>query len=172
MREFIDGLSTAQPPLVRLPGTAVFLNRGGDTAPLAMRANVEHNHVLAEHVVIMTLTTEPVPRIPDSERITVDALGAPGDRIVHAVARFGYMERANVPKALRLLTPEQTDGPLNMERATFFLSKLELCQGDTPTMAVWRKRLFIATSHLTADAAAYFGLPLDRTVIIGSRLQI
>ena len=172
MREFIDGLSTAQPPLVRLPGTAVFLNRGGDTAPLAMRANVEHNHVLAEHVVIMTLTTEPVPRIPDSERITVDALGAPGDRIVHAVAHFGYMERANVPKALRLLTPEQTDGPLNMERATFFLSKLELCQGDTPTMAVWRKRLFIATSHLTADAAAYFGLPLDRTVIIGSRLQI
>ncbi len=39
-------------------------------------------------------------------------------------------------------------------------------------MAAWRKRLFIATSHITADAAAYFGLPLDRTVIIGSRLQI
>ncbi|WP_137144937.1 potassium transporter Kup [Mycolicibacterium sp. CR10] len=172
MREFIDGLSTHQPPLVRLPGTAVFLNRGGDTAPLAMRANVEHNHVLAEHVVIMTLTTEPVPRIPDSERITIDALGDPDDGIVHTVARFGYMERANVPRALRLLDTEQTEGTLDLERATFFLSKLELCQGDTPTMAAWRKRLFIATSHITADAAAYFGLPLDRTVIIGSRLQI
>ena len=39
-------------------------------------------------------------------------------------------------------------------------------------MAPWRKRLFIATSHLTSDAAASFGLPLDRTVIIGSRLQV
>ncbi len=75
-----------------------------------MRANVEHNHVLAEHVVIMTMTTEPVPRIPDSERITVDDLGDPDDGIVHAVARFGYMERANVPTALRLLDPEQTEG--------------------------------------------------------------
>jgi KUP system potassium uptake protein len=26
--------------------TAVFLNRGKATTPLAMRANVEHNHVL------------------------------------------------------------------------------------------------------------------------------
>jgi KUP system potassium uptake protein len=39
-------------------------------------------------------------------------------------------------------------------------------------MAAWRKRLFIATSYITADAAAYFGLPQERTVIIGSRLQV
>lgn len=172
MREFVDGLSTREPPLVRLPGTAVFLNRGGNTAPLSMRANVEHNHVLAEHVVIMSLTTEPVPRIPDAERITVDDLGASEDGIIHVVARFGYMERVNVPNTLRLLDPDQTEGPLDLDQATYFLSKLELCQGDAPTMAAWRKRLFIATSHITADAAAYFGLPLDRTVIIGSRLQI
>ena len=47
LREFVDGLVHRDPPLVRIPGTAVFLNRGKDTAPLAMRANVEHNHVLA-----------------------------------------------------------------------------------------------------------------------------
>jgi KUP system potassium uptake protein len=33
-------------------------------------------------------------------------------------------------------------------------------------MAPWRKRLFIATAHITADAAEYFGRPRDRTVII------
>ena len=46
LRAFIDQLHAASPPLPRVPGTAVFLNRGKDTAPLAMRANVEHNHVL------------------------------------------------------------------------------------------------------------------------------
>ena len=39
-------------------------------------------------------------------------------------------------------------------------------------MAPWRKRLFIATSYIAADAAAYFNLPLDRTVIVGSRMEL
>ncbi|WP_240431051.1 potassium transporter Kup [Mycobacterium kyogaense] len=172
MQDFIDGLTTMDPPLVRLPGTAVFLNRGDDTAPLSMRTNVEHNHVLAEHVVIMSLTTEPVPRIPDSERVSVDRLGPGDDGIVHVVARFGYMEHVNVPRVLGLLDPAQTEGPLDLANATYFLSKLELCEGDRPSMARWRKRLFIATSYITSDAAAYFGLPLDRTVVIGSRLEV
>lgn len=180
MQDFIDGLGTRTPPLLRLPGTAVFLNRGADgregygddTAPLSMRSNVDHNHVLAEHVVIVSLTTEPVPRIADAERLSVDDLGAADDGIIRVIARFGYMDRVDVPRALRLLDPSQTEGPLDLDHATYFLSKLELCQGDAPTMAPWRKRLFIATSHITADAAAHFGLPLDRPVIIGSRLQI
>ncbi|KGI71227.1 potassium transporter Kup [Mycolicibacterium rufum] len=172
MREFVDSLSTADPPVVRLPGTAVFLNRGNETAPLAMRANVRHNHVLARHVVILSMTTETVPRVDDAARMSVDELGAADDGIIGVIARFGYMERVDVPRALRLLDPADTEGPLDLDGATYFLSKLELCQGDAPTMAPWRKRLFIATSHLTSDAAASFGLPLDRTVIIGSRLQV
>jgi len=39
-------------------------------------------------------------------------------------------------------------------------------------MAPWRKRLFIATSYLTADAAEFLGLPRDRTVIMGSRIDV
>ena len=82
------------------------------------------------------------------------------------------MERPNVPRALSLLDPDQTEGPIDLDNASYFLSKIELCAGDAPTMAPWRKRLFIATSHITADAAAHFGLPLARTVIVGSRIEI
>jgi KUP system potassium uptake protein len=39
-------------------------------------------------------------------------------------------------------------------------------------MAPWAKRLFIATSYITADAAEYFGLPRDRTVIMGSQIEV
>jgi KUP system potassium uptake protein len=39
-------------------------------------------------------------------------------------------------------------------------------------MAPWRKRLFIATSYLSTDAAQYFGLPPDRTVIMGERTEV
>ena len=172
LREFVDQLADYDPPLVRVPGAAVFLNRGKETAPLAMRANVEHNHVRHEHVVIVALDTSPVPRVADSERLEVNALGYARDGIIHVAAHFGYMETPNVLGALRLLDPTQTEGPIAVDEASYFLSKLELTKGTQPTMASWRKRLFIATSYLTADAAEFFGLPHERTVIMGSRIEV
>jgi KUP system potassium uptake protein len=172
LREFVNGLRDCEPPLVRMSGTAVFLNRGKETAPLAMRANVEHNRVLHRHVVVMSIDTVPVPRLPDDERITIDELGYKRDGIIHVSACYGYMERPNIPAALRLLDPAHTEGHIDVDTASYFLSKLELTAGDEPTMTPWRKRLFIATSYITADAAAYFSLPLDRTVIIGSRIEV
>jgi KUP system potassium uptake protein len=172
LREFIDQLANFRPPLVRIAGTAVFLNRGKETAPLAMRANVEHNRVLHEHVVIMSIETLPVPRVPDEERIEVDTLGYAQDGVIHVTAKFGYMERPNIPAALRLLEPRRTEGRIAIDDASYFLSKLELRAGSAPTMAAWRKRLFIATSYITADAAEYFGLPGDRTVVMGARIEV
>jgi len=172
LMRFIDELGRMDPPLARIPGTAVFLNRGKDTAPLSMRTAVDHIHALHQHVVIVSLETEPVPRVADSERISVDHLGRSDDGIFHVQARFGYMERPHVPRALLLVHPENCEGGIDLGHASYFLSKLELVAGDQPGMATWRKRLFIATSYITGDAAAYFGLPQDRTVIIGSRLEV
>jgi KUP system potassium uptake protein len=172
LRGFVEQLPNYDPPLVRMRGTAVFLNRGKQTTPLAMRANVEHNRVLHDHVIVMSIDTVPVPRLPDDERTTIDELGYRKDGIIYVSARYGYMERPNIPHALTLLDPEHTEGPIDVDSASYFLSKLELAAGDDSSMAPWRKRLFIATSHITADAAAYFRLPLDRTVVIGSRIEV
>ncbi len=172
LREFVDQLADCRPPLVRTPGTAVFLNRGKETAPLAMRANVEHNRVLHEQAVIMSIETLPAPRVPDAERIEVDPLGYAEDGVVHVTAKFGYMERPNIPAALRLLDPKQTEGRIAIDEASYFVSKLELRAGSAPTMAAWRKRLFVATAYIAADAAEYFGLPIDRTVVMGARIEV
>ncbi len=170
--EFIDDLRSGRASTRQIPGTAVFLNRGKETAPLAMRANVEHNHVRHEHVVILALKTEPVPRVPADRRVVVDDLGYADDGIIHVTARFGYMETPDVPGTLALLDPSATEGPLRLDETSYFLSKMELRRGTAPTMAPWRKRLFIATSYITADAAEYFGLPRDRTVIMGSHIEV
>ncbi|MER5907004.1 potassium transporter Kup [Streptomyces mirabilis] len=170
--EFIDHLRSGQEPTLRAPGMAVFLNRGKETAPLAMRANVEHNHVRHDQVVILSIKTEPVPRVPAEQRIVVDDLGYADDGIIHVTARFGYMETPDVPGTLAMLDPADTEGPLQLDQASYFLSKIELRRGKAPTMAPWRKRLFIATSYITADAAEYFSLPRDRTVIMGSHIEV
>lgn len=170
--EFIDRLRSGKVSTLRIPGTAVFLNRGKQTTPLAMRANVEHNHVRHDQVVILSLETEPVPRVPADRRLVVDDLGYADDGIIHVTARLGYMETPDVPSTLAMLEPAQTEGPLQLDQASYFLSKIELRRGKAPTMTPWRKRLFIATSYITADAAEYFGLPRDRTVIMGSHIEV
>jgi KUP system potassium uptake protein len=169
---FVDHLHAMKPPLTRVAGTSVFLNRGKDTAPLAMRANVEHNEVLHEHVLILSIETMPVPHIPAAERITVDDLGYRDDRIAYVTARFGYMDQQNVPGLLPLIRQADIEAPLDDEKLSYFLSHIELSVGSTPGMSRWRKHLFTATSRITADAAEYFQLPRDRTLIMGSRIEL
>ena len=172
LRAFIDQLHVMKPPLLRVPGTAIFLNRGKATAPLAMRANVEHNEILHEHVLILSIETANVPHIPAEERLQVDDLGYADDRIIYVAARFGYMDKTNVPDLLPLIRAASAESPLNDDKLSYFVSRIELVPGQTPGMSRWRKHLFIATSRITADAAEYFQLPRERTVIMGSRIEL
>ena len=172
LREFIDELHARKPPLLRVPGTAIFLNRGKETAPLAMRANVEHNEVLHDHVIILAITTLLVPHVADADRLEIDDLGYKEDRIYHVTARFGYADTPNVPSLLPLVSAAGKEHALSGGKISYFLSTIEIRRGNTPGMSRWRKRLFVATARLTADAAEYFQLPRESTVIMGARIEL
>jgi KUP system potassium uptake protein len=110
--------------------------------------------------------------VPPEQRIVVDDLGYADDGIMHVTAYFGYLETPDLPAALAMLDPAATEGRADLDEASYFLSKIELRRGEETTMAPWRKRLFIATSHITADAAEHFGLPRERTVIMGAHIEV
>ncbi|MCW2896005.1 MAG: potassium transporter Kup [Actinomycetia bacterium] len=169
---FIDELHGKKPPLTRVPGIAIFLNRGKDTAPLALRANVKNNHVLHDQVIILTATTLLVPHVPEDSRLEIDDLGYMEDRIYHVTARFGYMDTPAIPPLLPLIRKASPEGHLEGDMVSYFLSTIEVRMGNSPGMSRWRKRLFVATARLTADAAEYFKLPRERTVIMGSRIEL
>jgi KUP system potassium uptake protein len=171
LHDFVDQLHAMH--LTRVPGTAIFLNRGKETAPLAMRSNVEHNHVLHEQVLVLSIQTAPVPHIPTERRLDIDDLGWTDDQIVHVTARFGYLDPPNVPALLPLICETPHCERIDLDNISYFLSTIELHLGPAGDgLWRWRKRLFIATSRLTADAAEYFQLPRDRTVIMGSRIEL
>ncbi len=170
--EFITQLHAMKPPLHRVPGTAIFLNRGKATAPLALRANVEHNEILHEEVLILSVETTTAPHVPEAERLQIDDLGYRDDGITHVTALFGYMDQTNIPGLLPLIRAASTESSLPDGNLSYFVSRIELVPGPAPGMSRWRKRLFIATSRITADAAEYFRLPRERTVIMGSRIEL
>ncbi|MSO41154.1 MAG: potassium transporter Kup [Solirubrobacterales bacterium] len=169
--EFITELRAEEPPIARVPGTAVFMNRGRVTAPLSMRANVDRLHSLHEHVVVLSLETMPVPRIPDSERLEIDELGHKDDGITFVRAKHGYFEQYDVPALIRLTAEAGVKCPLEAEEASYFLSKIELRVSDRPGMSVWRKHLFLATATIAAEPADYFRLPREQTVFLGSQIE-
>jgi KUP system potassium uptake protein len=107
-----------------------------------------------------------------ADRLVIDDLGYTDDGITHATARFGYMDQPNVPEVVRQIGKAHIEFPLEVDDASYFLSTIDLYRGDEPGMSRWRKNLFLATSRITADAAEYFGLPRDRTVILGSRIEV
>jgi KUP system potassium uptake protein len=172
LREFITQLHAMKPPLPRVPGTAIFLNRGKTTAPLAMRANVEHNEILHDHVIILSVETMPAPHVPEAQRLQIDDLGYKDDGIFHVTARFGYMDQTDVPGLLPLIRDAGIEGSSPDGKLSYFVSRIELVPGDDPGMSQWRQRLFIATSRITADAPESLRLPRERTVSMGSRIEL
>ncbi|WP_431895916.1 potassium transporter Kup [Micromonospora haikouensis] len=172
LREFVSQLHDGTYPVQTVPGTAVFLNRTGETAPLALRANVQHNQVRHQNVIILSVETSPVPRVPATDRLTVDDLGYADDGITHVTVRYGYTETPDLPAALRDLPAAYTEGPLDLRHASYFLSKVELGRSADSRMPGWRRRLFMATTHVAADAAEHFSLPRDHTVVMGSRIDV
>jgi KUP system potassium uptake protein len=172
LTDFVELLRIMQPEVDRVPGTAVFLNRSTRTTPLAMRENVEHNHVLHENVLILSIEPQTVPYVPHEERLTIDDVCHRDDGISLVVARYGFQEHPDIPALVRQAAEQGLEQPIDLSDVTYFLSKIEIVPTDAPGMAPWRKRLFLATAHIAADAVEYFQLPRHRTVLLGSAIEI
>jgi KUP system potassium uptake protein len=171
LRDFVKELRAHDPPVDRTPGTGVFLNRGKETAPLSMRACVDHLHSLPENAVILSLETLPVPRIRPEDRLEIDDLGYQDDRLTFVLAKHGYAEEYDVPKLVRQISKTGVECPVDARQASFYLSRVELRPSDKPGMSRWRKRLFLVTALLSAEPSAYFHLPRERTVTLGSEIE-
>ena len=69
LADFVEQLGVERFPVQQAPGVGVFLTPNLETTPLALRANVEYNHVLHDHVIIVSIRTERVAHVPDHERL-------------------------------------------------------------------------------------------------------
>ncbi|GAA3437073.1 potassium transporter Kup [Kutzneria kofuensis] len=170
MAEFVDELRSAG--TVRVPGTAVFPHPSKETVPLALRANFEFNGVVHEHVVIVTVIPENVPHVPRNERLNVDSLHRTDDGIVHLTVRFGFQDDQDIPSALRdafMLTSELEVDPAS---AFYYLSRVSIELGAGDGLPRWQKMLFIGLAHNAASPALYFRLPVERTVVMGTRVDL
>jgi len=162
---FLDNIKEHGP--TRVPGTAVFLSSQGQSVPHALLHNLAHNKVLHERVVFLTVRTEDVPFVRDAERIEVEDLGGNFYRVV---AHYGFKEDPDVPRALNQCAVCGRE--MNLLETSFFLSRETLIPTKMPGMAPWRERLFIWMARSAQNAMAFFRLPSNRVIELGTQVEI
>jgi KUP system potassium uptake protein len=173
LNEFLEGLATTRPPILRVPGVAVFLCRDNDTTPLALRADVEHTHSLHDKVVIASVDTVGIPHVDRFDRFAVELLGHGLFKVFHLTIRTGYQDKLNVPEQLALARRQGLlERSLDLEHASYFVSRITITATDAPIMQPWRKHLFIAMARNASSPVDHFKLPTNRTVIMGSQVEL
>src|SRR4051812_25331482 len=171
LKGFVEKVDAMDPPTPRAARTGVFLNANLETTPLALRANLDHNGAIHENVVIVSVQTLRVPHVPDGERVTLDDLGYRDDGMTHLTVRYGFQDTFDIPGALRGCA-DKIETDVDLENVSYFISRISILPTDAPGMARWRKKLFKTIARNAADPVPYFGLPDDRTVVMGSHIEL
>jgi KUP system potassium uptake protein len=162
---FIHDIELSKPH--RVPGTAVFMTSNAEGAPPVLLHHFKHNKVLHRQVVLLSISTTHVPEVPREERVSIRDVGA---GIFTVGARYGFMQS---PDVLEILERCRAGGLAISDRDTsFYLGRETLLTTGRSGMARWRKWLFSAMSRNARPATAFFGLPPNRVVEMGTQIEL
>ena len=167
LKPFLDSLFVEVPQ--RVPGTAVFLTATPDATPLALLHNLNHNKVLHERVVFLTVEVTDIPWVTFDKRVAVMKLGHGCWRMS---VRYGFMNEPDITQALEIASTLGLE--FDMMSTSFFLSReTVLAVPDLPSgMAFWREKLFAMMARNAGNAADYFKLPTNRVIELGTKIAI
>jgi KUP system potassium uptake protein len=156
----------ASPAPSRAPGTAVFLASNAEGLPRALWHNLRYNNVIHERIILITIETLEIPRVPADQRLEITEV-LPG--IVRVVGRAGFMETPTVTGILR--EADRRGLRYNPAETTFFVGNESLFYGRS-TLRGWEKRLFAYLLRNSRRAASFYGVPDRRLVEFGTRLGV
>jgi KUP system potassium uptake protein len=165
LEDFVAAVA-ATPP-TRVPGTAVFMTAQPRGTPPALAHNLRYNKILHEHVVVLTVTTAPVPYVSAKDQISVQTYGY---GISNVRAQYGFMQDPHVPEALGIARDQGVE--LDPEDMIYFLGRETIIVTQRAGMATWRERLFVLMARNAVRATAFFRLPPERVVELGVQVEM
>ncbi|PKO83627.1 MAG: potassium transporter Kup [Betaproteobacteria bacterium HGW-Betaproteobacteria-11] len=152
----------------RVAGTGIFMTTNPDSVPRAMLHNLLHNKVLHQRVILLNVNVKDIPHVPETERIHVKALP---QGFWQVIIDYGFKDEPNIPVALT-----QLDGlgmePLEMMETSFFLGRETIVPNVIPSMPLWRQILFTWMFRNADTATAYFRIPANRVVELGTQIEL
>ncbi len=152
----------------RVAGTGIFLTPQPDSVPRAMLHNLLHNKVLHERVILLNVKMRDIPHVNAADRMQTEALPQGFFRVI---LNYGFKDTPDIPAALEHLG-EQGMAPLEMMETSFFLGRETIVPNAVPAMIFWRQVLFIWMFRNADTATAYFKIPTNRVVELGTQIEL
>ncbi|MCP5269502.1 MAG: potassium transporter Kup [Zoogloeaceae bacterium] len=162
---FIDSLLLGLP--TRVPGTAVFMNADPEGVPHALLHNLMHNKVLHERIVLVSVQVFDVPYVPEIDRVEVHPLKGDFYRVV---IQYGFKDEPDIPAALALCA--EVGLAIEMMDTSFFIGRETLLPRLGSEMNYWRAKLFVLMFRNASSATAFFRIPPNRVVELGTQITL
>ncbi|HEX3953409.1 MAG TPA: KUP/HAK/KT family potassium transporter [Stellaceae bacterium] len=152
----------------RAPGMGVWLTRVRQGVPLVLLHHVQQNRVLHETLVLLTIVSDRRPRVPFTERHSMEKLGGGCYRII---VRLGFLQRPDIPLAIRSCVPLGL--PDKVDEAHYYAGR-EIVVRRTDRSAMMRPAfaIFAFLSRITARQPDFFKIPNDAICELGFRIEI
>jgi KUP system potassium uptake protein len=162
---FLESLAASMP--TRVPGTAIFLNSDVKGVPHALLHNLMHNKVVHERVVLLSVQFFDVPYLPEGERVEVRQLR---DSFWSIIVRYGFKDEPDIPYALALCAESGLEfNPLD---TSYSIGRETLIPRLNSEMAFWREKIFVAMFRNGGSATAFFKIPSNRVVELGTQVVL
>ncbi len=153
--------------IVRVPGSAVFMVGSAEGTPIALLHHVKANRCLHRTVVILSVVTEEVPTVPETEQLAVREIG---EGIWRAVGTYGYMESPDVGVLMNRINARGV--PIDPQRATYFFNREMVMSGGGTAMWEWEKSLYGFLTRNARPARDYYQITPSQIIEIGLPVQL
>jgi KUP system potassium uptake protein len=148
-------------------GTAIFLSGNPKGVPVAFLHNFKHNKVVHQNIITMTVVTTDEPRVPKSERLEITEISS---NIHNVTVKYGFMQTPNIKEIIEILPSKGIS--VDMNKASFFLGRETLVPSKGKHLNKIEKFIFSFLSRNAISATAYFNIPANKVVELGSLVTI
>jgi KUP system potassium uptake protein len=123
---------------------------------------------LAQHVVLLTALVEHEPQVTEDRRVSIERHT---DGFVRIVIRFGYMENPQVPQALANACSHEALGFMATD-AIFYVGRETFIEEEGGIGRPLAEAFVAFLARNATSAVDHFGLPAERVVELGTRIDL
>jgi KUP system potassium uptake protein len=149
--------------IAMVPGIGIFMASPAEVVPAALISHVTIMHSLPESVYVVTIKsdTQPISTTP----VLIDHVT---DRLCQVTIFAGYMETVKVPNILQrdAMTAEEESS------ATYYLSERHFLASEGGSLGKRTETIFEILHRNAVSPTTFYGLPYDRVITIGTRIDL
>ncbi len=123
--------------------------------------------MLHEKNIILTVRTTGVPRVQESDRVSIEVLTEDFKKITLS---YGFMESPNLPRAMGLC--RKLGLKFDIMATSFFLGRRSVVPSANSGMPMWQDRLFIFLMKNATNPTEFFHIPPGRVVELGTQVTV